>query len=153
MIDTLISAAVEAATNDAPREWAAARPDRSVSAVRQASTVPARWRAFASCVLHRESGASLDRPQSGVGALNSSNHAGRWQFGVEWRHGLPYMVRDRLVRYGVGQRQATKVRVWLSGHPIHQWPGLYQDMGAFEVLERGGSFHWKLAGSRCEGLR
>lgn len=153
MIDTLIGAAVEVASNDSDREWAAARPDRSVSAVRHASTVPARWRAFAQCVLNRESGATLDRPQSGAGALNASNHAGRWQFATDWRRGLPYMVRDRLIRFGASHQQAKAVRVWLSEHPIQQWPGVYQDMGAFEVLDRGGSFHWRLAGSRCEAYR
>jgi hypothetical protein len=121
--------------------------------VRSASTVPARWRAFAECVLHRESGATFARPQSGVGAVNSGGYAGRWQFGTDWRKGLPYMVRDRLVRHGLDQRQARTVRLWLTAHPIQQWPGLYQDMGAFEVMERGGSFHWKLAGSRCEAYR
>lgn len=152
MIETIVGAALEAAT-DSDREWAVARPDRSVSAVRAASTAPTRWRSFAACVLHRESGATLDRPQSGVGALNASGAAGRWQFMPNWRHGLPYMVKDRLVRYGVGNQQATRVRVWLSAHPIHQWPGVYQDMGAFEVLERGGAYHWRLAGSSCEADR
>jgi len=151
MLDVLVAAAVEVSTND--REWSVQRPSRSISAVRAASSAPPRWRAFAECVLHRESGASLNRPQSGAGALNASNHAGRWQFAANWRHGLPYMVRDRLIRFGATHKQARTVRVWLSGHPIQQWPGLYQDMGAFEVMERGGSFHWKLAGSRCEVLR
>lgn len=152
MIETLTGALVEVAT-DNDRELSVARPSRSVSAVRDASRVPARWRAFAECVLHRESGATLDRRQSGAGALNSSNHAGRWQFATDWRHGLPYMVRDRLVRHGLDNRQARTVRLWLTAHPIQQWPGLYQDMGAFEVMERGGAWHWKLAGSRCEAYR
>ena len=139
---------------DDDREWAAARPDRSVSAIRDAATVPARWRSFAACVLRRESGATLDRPQSGVGARNpTSTAAGRWQFLAAWRHGLPYMVRDRLVRFGTSPDQARRVRIWLSAHPIDQWPGVYQDMGAFEVLERGGSFHWRLPGSACEAHR
>lgn len=153
MLDTILNAAVEVAADNTDRQWAAARPDRSVSAVRDASHVPSRWRAFASCVLHRESGATLDRPQSGAGALNASGAAGRWQFMPAWRRGLPYMVKDRLIRHGVSRPQATKVRIWLTEHPIQQWPGVYQDMGAFEVMERGGAFHWRLAGSKCEAYR
>ena len=152
MMDALIGAAVEAAT-DPNRELAVERPSRSVSAIREASNPPRRWLPFVQCVLHRESGATLDRRQSGAGARNASGAAGRWQFMPDWRHGLPFMVRDRLVRFGLPNAQAMKVRVWLSAHPINQWPGVYQDMGAFEVLERGGSYHWKLAGSTCEAYR
>lgn len=151
MIDTLMHAALEVATTD--RDWAAARPDRSVSAVRQAGRVPARWRAYAACVLDRESGGSLDRQQSGAGAVNASGAAGRWQFMPAWRRGLPYMVRDRLVRFGASKAQAHRVRLWLSAHPIQAWPGVYQDMGAWEVMERGGALHWRLAGSPCEAHR
>lgn len=151
MIDTIIGAAVEAATTDSDRELSVARPSRSVSAVREASRVPARWRAFATCVLHRESGATLDRQQSGVGALNASGAAGRWQMMPPWRSGGPWNVQKRLIRYGADRKQAVKVRVYLSRTPIHRWHGVWQDMAAFEALEHGGWRAWA-NGDRCDGL-
>lgn len=147
------------ATTSSDREWSVARPNRGTSRaatiVRLSSTVPPRWRAFARCVLDRESGGTLERPQSGVGALNTedSGAAGRWQFMANWRHGLPYMVKDRLEQFGMSHREARKVRIYLSRlHYIHTWPGVYQDIGFNEVVERGGAFHWFLRGSRCDGL-
>jgi hypothetical protein len=152
MIETILSAAVEVATDDR-REWAVNRPSRSVSVVRNASTVPTTFRAFAACVLDRESGGTLDRPQSGAGALNTagSSAAGRWQYLRAWRTGLPYMVRDQLRDHGATRKQAKAVRVLLSGLPINQWPGVYQDMGFIETVERGGWFHWR-NGDRCDRL-
>jgi hypothetical protein len=143
------------AASDDDRAWAVQRPSRSVSVVRSAATVPARWRAFARCVLARESGATLERPQSGAGARNpSSSASGRWQFlQGSWGRSLPYMVRDQLVQHGMPKAQARKVRVYLQSIPISRWPGLYQDMGFIEVVERGGSHHWRLAGSACEAYR
>jgi hypothetical protein len=155
MIDTIVAAAVEVAANDDRREISAARPSRSVGAVRQASTVPSRWRAFAQCVLSRESGATLDRPQSGVGAQNpSSSASGRWQMldASGWRDGGAWNVHKRLVRFGVPKSQAREVRVYLSRTPIHRWHGIWQDTAAIEALEDGGWRHWYLAGSRCNGL-
>lgn len=155
MLDTIIGAAVEAvAANDDRREWAVARPSRSVSAIREASTVPARWRAFAECVLRRESGATLDRVQSGAGALNTagSGAAGRWQLMRPWNDGGAWNVQKRLVRFGVPKAQAREVRVYLQRTPIHRWHGVWQDMAAFEALESGGWRAWYLAGSRCNAL-
>lgn len=151
MLDLITAAAVEvAADND--RELSVARPSRSVSAVREASRVPSRWRAFASCVLHRESGATLDRPQSGVGAQNpSSTAAGRWQMLSAWQSGGAWNVQKRLIRYGVSRPQAIKVRVHLQRTPIHRWHGVWQDMAAFEALEHGGWRAWA-NGDRCDGL-
>ena len=154
MIETLTGALVEAATNDAERELSATRPSRSVSALRHASTVPSRWRAFAECVLHRESGATLERRQSGVGARNpSSSASGRWQMldASGWRTGGAWMVQKRLVRFGVPRSQAREVRVYLARTPISQWDGIWQDVAAFESLESGGWRHWA-NGDRCDGL-
>lgn len=155
MIDTLISAAVEVAANanDTDREWAVQRPSRSVSAVRDASRVPSRWRAFATCVLARESGATLARPQSGVGAVNpSSSASGRWQMldASGWRSGGAWMVQKRLVRFGAPRSQARAVRVYLQRTPISRWDGIWQDVAAFESLESGGWRAW--SGHTCNGL-
>lgn len=154
MIELITAAAVEAATDDRDRELSVARPSRSVSAVRDASTVPSRWRAFAECVLHRESGATLDRPQSGVGARNpSSSASGRWQMldASGWRSGGAWNVQKRLVRYGVPRSQAADVRQYLAARPIHTWNGIWQDVAAFETLESGGWRHWA-NGDRCDRL-
>lgn len=152
MIDLITAAAVEVATNADDREWSVARPSRSVSAVRAASTWPAKWRPWAACVLDRESGGTLDRPQSGVAAQNPSGAAGRWQMMPAWQRGGPYMAKQRLIRHGVSRQQANAVREWMHRHPITTWPGLYQDIVAIEAVERGGWRHWTLPGSRCQGL-
>jgi hypothetical protein len=134
------------------REWAVNRPTRGAhaNAVIRAATVPNRWHSFAACVLDRESGGTLDRWQSGVGALNASGAAGRWQFMPNWRHGLPYMIRDRLIQFGMPKKEAAKVRVYLSKlYYIHKYPGVYQDIGFNEVVERGGSFHWNGGSHSC----
>jgi hypothetical protein len=112
--------------------------------LRLASTVPESLVPWASCVLDRESGGTLDRIQSGVGARNpSSSASGRWQFlASNWQHGLPYMVADRLVRFGLPRPDARQVRVALQRTPIHEWHGYFQDIGFLEVVERGGRHHW-----------
>lgn len=152
MIDTLIGAAVElAADND--RELVVERPSRSVAVVRNSSRIPSAWRSFAACVLKRESGATLDRPQSGAGARNTSGSSasGRWQFlQSSWGRSLPYMVADQLVDHGLPRSQARQVRKHLQSIPIHRWPGVYQDMGFIEVVQRGGWAHWR--GATCNGL-
>lgn len=136
------------------REHTLRQPSRTVSAMRSAATIPPKWRPWAACVLDRESGGTLDRPQSGSGARNpKSSASGRWQFlQSSWGRGLPYMVRDQLVQHGYPKAQAHNVRRWLSTHPISQWPGQFQDMGFIEVVERGGWHHWSLPGSRCQSL-
>jgi hypothetical protein len=147
VIDILLGGLAEATVqaDHSDRELHLARPSRSVSAVRGASTVPPRLVRWASCVLDRESGGTFDRRQSGAGALNGggSGAAGRWQFMPAWRNGLPYMIRDRLIQFGMPKAQARKVRLYLSDlHYINKYPGLYQDIAMLEVVERGGAFHW-----------
>lgn len=128
---------------------------RKVSVVQKAATFPRSILPFARCVIQRESGADIDRRQSGVGARNpSSSASGRWQFlDTSWRDGLSFMVKDRLVRFGMPKDQAKEIRNYLASTPISRWHGLYQDIGFIEVNQRGGSYHWRLAGSRCEAFR
>lgn len=154
MLDALVFAAAMAIPADvSDREWAVHRPSRGVhaSAVRDAATFPAGIRSWASCVIDRESGGTLDDRSSGVGARNpSSSASGRWQFlNNDWNHGLPYMVRDRLVDHGMSKADAREVRIWLQQRPISQWPGWYQDIGFLEVVERGGRHHWNGGGHSC----
>lgn len=149
MIDALLIAGAVLAgpSADTDREWAANRPSRGSYSrvVVKAATPPPRLLRWASCVLDRESGGTFDRRQSGAGALNGggSGAAGRWQFMPAWRNGLPYMIKDRLVQFGMPKKQARQVRIYLSNlHYINRYPGLYQDVAMLEVVERGGAFHW-----------
>lgn len=153
MLETLVAViAMNVPNVAAEREWLVGHPVQGSYSriVREAATPPDGYESFVTCVLKRESGATLEPRSSGKGALNrSSGAAGRWQFLPAWQHGLPYMVKDRLVQFGMPKRRAQEVRVYLSAMPINQWPGWYQDIGAFEVLERGGRHHWYGGGHRC----
>jgi hypothetical protein len=149
MLDALVMTVALVLPSDPvnDRMWAANRPTRGssrmVHTITRAATPPPSVYRWASCVLHRESGGTLTRLQSGVGARNPSGAAGRWQFMPDWRHGLPYMVKDRLVQFGMPKRQARQVRLYLSRlHYIHRYPGVYQDIGMLEAVERGGAHHW-----------
>lgn len=110
-----------------------------------AAEIPKDLQPYAKCVEHRE---SRGNPR----ALNATGHAGLFQFAQAWRHGLPYMVRDRLVQFGMKPITARGVRQHLQRVPIHHWPAVYQRIGFLEVVERGGYEHWHISGSRCNGL-
>lgn len=147
MIDALLAATIM--LND--REISIQQPSRGAhsSIIREASRVPAKDRAWAECVINRESGGTLDRIQSGVAARNpNSTASGRFQFlDSQWRPGLAFMVRDRLVQFGMPPTQAKVVRETLSKTPIYKWHGYWQQVGFVEVIERGGKHHW--AGPGC----
>lgn len=144
MIDLIIGAALEAAHDD----WRLEQPSRSVyaSVIREAARIPDRLRPWASCVLARESGGTLDRPYSGAGARNPSPNSsaqGRWQFlDNSWRHGLAYMVAGRLKDHGMPRDDARQLRIWLHDTPIAEWPAPYQDVGFVAVVLSGGQHHW-----------
>lgn len=149
MFDALIASAVLMMPSDTTdREWAVNRPDRSVSAVRRASTVPGRWRSYEACVASRE---SHRNPK----ARNPRSSAmGTYQFlDRSWRHGLAHMVADRLRDNGLPWVKAKAVRSYLRSHEIARWPATYQTIGFIAVVEAGGAYHWKLAGSPCERFR
>lgn len=142
------------AGNREAREWALNRPSRGTWAgpVRASAAVPSRWRSFAECVLRRESGGVLHNKQSREDARNGvSTASGRWQFLQAWQHGGSFMVRDRLIRFGMPQAKAREVRKHLGSKPIYQWDGWYQDILFNEVIERGGWHHWT-GGRGCNAL-
>lgn len=150
MIDTILSAAVEVATDD--RQFAVDRPSRGVhsTAMRRAATVPSRWRAFASCVSERESGGSYTARNT-----SGSSASGRWQLlDRTWRinGGIHYTVSKRLKAVGVPAGVRAVVRDYLHATPIYRWPAPYQDAAFVQIVSEGGWKHWYLAGSRCNGL-
>ncbi|NDB65106.1 MAG: hypothetical protein EB168_05485 [Euryarchaeota archaeon] len=121
--------------------------------ITEASTIPKKWKPFASCVLERESGATIGDKNSGEGARNPhSSASGRWQFLGAWQDGLPFMVAEQLRDHGMPKKQAKQVRVHLQSKPIYKWDGRWQDAGAIEVLQQGGWFHWRY-GDKCDGKR
>jgi len=147
--DMVVGALVETlATADDRRELSVTRPSRSVSSVRLAATFPRSMVAWARCVADRESGGSAT-------ARNPRSSAqGRYQFLDRlWRQSLAAQVAARLRDHGLPRPQARLVRDYLRDHEIATWPAVYQDIGFIEVNARGGAYHWRLAGSRCEGLR
>lgn len=148
MLDLITAAAVEVASNDTDRELSVARPSRSVSAVRKAATVPARLAKWEACVANRE---SHRNPK----ARNPRSSAqGTYQFLDRlWRTSLASQVAARLRDHGLPRHQSRLVRDYLSAHEIATWPGVYQTIGFLEVNARGGSYHWRLAGSTCERWR
>lgn len=153
MIETIVGAALEVVVE--PRSVELHRPTSGahVRAVREAATPPPRWVRFARCVLDRESGANLKNRNSGEGAKNPrSSASGRWQFlDSQWRHGGSFMVRDRLVKFGMPKQEAKRVRQHLGDTPIRKWDGWWQDALFNEVVERGGWRHWS-GGKGCNAL-
>lgn len=134
-----------------------AKPTRAkwaLPVLRGAAAIPSPYLSFARCVLERESGGTLSRIQSGVGARNpASSASGRWQFlDRSWRSGLSHMVAERLRDHGLSKADSKKVQGWLAAHPIYQWHGYYQNAGFVSVVTEGGWRHWYQSGSPCNGL-
>jgi len=153
MIDTLMHAAVEVAM-DSDRTVNLTRPSRSHSVVREAATVPAKWRAFAECVLRRESGGVLDNWQSREDARSGASSAsGRWQMldASGWRDGGAWLVFKRLRSVGLSRDEAHRVRRYLAATPIYRWDGAFQDMAFIQSVREGGWQNWR-NGDRCDGL-
>ena len=160
MLESLVMAAAVAAGPDhfdlAPRSINFEKPTAGAwtDEIVAASTVPKKWRPFARCVLARESGATLEKVQSGAGAKNPrSSASGRFQFlDTSWRRGGSFMVKDRLIRFAVPESHAKEVRQYLGDTPIHKWHGHFQQILFNEVVRRGGWFHWR-NGDHCDGKR
>lgn len=143
--DPSVAPTIHTATD---RPFAAARPNRGAHSrtVALAALPPKGWERFAACVINREShGSPTILNGEGSGA------AGLVQFMPDWRHGLPYIVRERLIQFGMPKALARSVRVYLSRlHYIDRYPEVYQRIGFAEVLEDGEWGHW--SGHTCNGL-
>lgn len=112
-----------------------------------AAQPPAHLTAFRDCVAQRE---SHSNPRA-VG--DESSARGKYQFLKAWQHGLPYMVRDRLVRFGMKFHEADRIRKDLQAKTIDKWSEALQDVAFAEVVETPrGTRHWWIAGSRCNKL-
>lgn len=126
------------------------RPDRAQVSriVSLAGNLTGHWGAFQRCVAHRESKGSPT-------VVNSSGHAGIYQFSIRWRHGLPYVVQRGLIHAGMPSRDARAIRLSLPSR-IERWPARFQHVGFAQVIREGGQAaamrHWGLAGSACNGL-
>lgn len=165
MIETLLALALHltASTNvnggqissdsmASSRELSLQNPSRGAysSAIKAAAEIPAKHRAWAQCVLSRESGGILHNKQSREDARNpNSSASGRWQFLSAWQHGGSFMVRDRLVKFGLPADKARQVRQYLSTTSIYRWDGFWQDILFNEVVERGGKHHWNGGSHSC----
>lgn len=150
MLETIVLTIALQTAQD--RELSLQAPSRGANAsvVREAAEIPVQHRDWAACVLDRESGGTLDRKNSGEGARNpSSTASGRWQFLKPWQHGGSFMVKDRLVRYGMPPQQAKKIREYLAKTPIYRWDGYWQDILFNEAVHRGGKHHWNGGSHSC----
>ena len=122
-----------------------------MSAAQQAATIPDPQRAFASCVSHRESHGNYKARG------DESSARGRWQFlDQQWRHGLAYMVAERLRHFGRSRHESKRVRIHLQSVSIDRWPAYAQDAAFVAVLNARGPWsgwrHWYLPGSKCNAL-
>lgn len=114
-----------------------------------ASQIPKRWQKFAACVSHRESHGNYRAKN------RSSSASGRWQFlDRQWRRGLSYMVRDRLIEHGTPKAHANSIQRKLAKTPIQKWAPWAQDAGFVAVItsdDGRGWMHWS-NGGKCDRL-
>jgi hypothetical protein len=89
-----------------------------------------------------------------VNAVNrGSGAAGLFQFMPAWRHGLPYIVAERIQKFGATKRQADTLRAFLWDiKKIEKYPAMYQRIAFAEVISDGAWHHWTLRGSSCQKL-
>lgn len=115
-----------------------------------AAVIPAKHQPYAACVSNRESHGNY----KAKGDVSTAR--GRWQFlDRQWRitGGLTYMVRDRLLTFGMNKKDANSIRQHLQHTPIDKWAPVLQDVAFVSVIShKGGYRHWYIAGSKCNAL-
>ena len=100
-----------------------------------AARVPKDQVGYAQCISHHESRGNY----KAVGDQSSAR--GRWQFlDKQWRHGLSFMVANRLVDYGMPKSKTKKLVKHLQSKSIDAWEPIYQDVGFVAALN--AKYHW-----------
>lgn len=115
-----------------------------------AARVPKDQIAYAECVSYHESRGNY----KAIG--DSSSARGRWQFlDKQWRHGLSYMVANRLVEFGMPKSKSKKLVKNLQSISIDNWQPIYQDVAFVAALNAkykwSGWTHWAV-NSKCNQL-
>lgn len=115
-----------------------------------AAAIPKSQAAYAECVSFHESRHNY----KAIGDRSSAR--GRWQFlDKQWRHGLSFMVANRLVEYGMPKSKVEKVVKHLQSKSIDAWEPVYQDIGFVAALNAKHSWsgwrHWGV-NSECNKL-
>jgi len=117
------------------------------TAIQHAAAPHISMRDFQQCVANRE---SHGNPRA-IGDQSSAR--GKYQFLRAWNHGLPFMVADRLVHFGMSKKDATKIRITLQHKTIDKWSEPLQDVAFASVVAKPrGWRHWYIAGSKCNAL-
>lgn len=115
-----------------------------------AAKVPTDQRSYAKCISHHESRGDY----KAIGDVSSAR--GRWQFlDKQWRHGLSFMVANRLVEFGMPKSKVEKLVKHLQSRSIDAWEPVYQDIGFVAALNAkhhwSGWTHWSV-NSKCNHL-
>ena len=137
MIDTILSAAVEAATTDTDRELSVARPSRGLAGRYLDSNVAAVWKGATHaermvwlCIRRHES-----MSYRGENPVSTASGAGQWLLGT-WT-GLKKWVKVDGRYVAREYREAKDAPAWV------------QDAAFRHVYKRGGLRMWN--GTGCEG--
>lgn len=125
-------------------------PANAADFKRAAAAVPTSQKAYAKCVSHHESRNNY----KAIGDRSSAR--GRWQFlDKQWRHGLSFMVANRLVEFGMPKSKVKPLVKHLQSRSIDTWEPIYQDIGFVAALNAKHSWsgwrHWKV-NSECNKL-
>lgn len=108
-----------------------------------AAMIPKDQRTYAACVSYQESRGNY----RAIG--DNENARGRWQFlDSNWRHGLSYMVANRLADHGMPRSKVKSLVKHLKSRSIDTWEPVYQDIGFVAALNAkhkwSGWTHWSV---------
>ena len=137
MLDTLLHAAVEVATDDTDRQWATQRPSRGLAGRYMDSNVPAVWKGASHaermvwlCIRRHES-----MSYTGENPVSTASGAGQWLNGT-W-DGLKKWVKVNGHHVARQYDEAKDAPAWV------------QDAAFRHVYKRGGLSMWH--GTWCPG--
>ena len=123
------------------------------TSIKHAAAIPQDQIQFAQCVSTRESHGNYKARHHEAGSTAS----GRWQFlDKQWRHGLSFMVTERLAHFGADRKTVKEIRQHLLSTSINHWEPQYQNIAFVAALNAkgkwSGAHHWYIRGSRCNEL-